>query len=189
MEDSTIEIWKDIKGYNNYQVSSFGRVKSKARFLSEGKRGRRFQKEKMLVLSKTKTGYVQVSLYNEKGMKLKRVHSLVADAFLPLDQKKETVDHIDNNKKNNRIDNLQWMSFCENSKKAVKDKLHVFGERNAFSKLKEKDVIHIRDEFLKPDHTERGSKEKTLRSLMKGYGMSRFAIKAIVYRWRWKHIE
>lgn len=189
-QNITVEIWKDIKGYEGlYQVSNLGRVKSNARILSKGKRGERFQKERILVNCDNKNGYHQVLIYdNKKIPKCRRVHRLVAEAFLEKAHTAATVDHIDNNKTNNKASNLQWMTFGENTKKAIKDNLHAFGERNFFSKLTEKDVKHIRDEYFKTDDRIIGNKEKTLRAIMRGYQISRYGAKSVIYKWSWKHL-
>ena len=191
MENTTVEIWKDIKGYEEkYQVSNLGRVKSKERILSEGKRGQRLQKERILVNCYNNSRYFQVLIYNnEKKPRVVRVHRLVAEAFLEKAHTTATVDHIDNDKTNNNASNLQWMTFDENIKKAVQDKLHAFGERNSAAKLTEKDVKHIRDEYFKTDDRIRGNKEKTLRAIMRGYQISRYGAKAVIYKWSWKHLD
>lgn len=188
---TTDEIWKDIKGYEGkYQVSNLGRVKSCARILSKGKRGQRFQKERILVNCYNKSRYFQVLIYNDKKTpRVVRVHRLVAEAFLEKAHTTATVDHIDNNKTNNNASNLQWMTISENTKKAVEDKLHAFGEKNFAAKLTEKDVRHIRDEYFKTDDRIRGNKEKTLRAIMRGYQISRYGAKAVIYKWSWKHLD
>lgn len=105
------EIWKDIKGYEGlYQVSSFGRVKSLPRYDSRGNA----RVERILKPIPTKDGYVRVHLSNE-GVKRKRpIHRLVAEAFIPNSDNKSQVNHIDENKINNRVDNLEWVTAKEN---------------------------------------------------------------------------
>lgn len=190
-ENIIIEQWRDIKCYEGlYQVSNLGRVKSKSRILAKEKRGQRLQKERILVNCYNKNGYLQVLIYNNKKTpKSVRVHRLVAEAFIQKNNTTDTVDHIDNNKTNNKSSNLQWMTFGENFKKAVKDKLHAFGEKSFFSKLTEKDVKHICDEYFKTDDRTRGNKEKTLKAIMRGYKISRYAAKAAIYKWSWKHLD
>ena len=106
------EIWKNIESYEGlYQVSNFGRVRSL-----------RFNKQRMLKPIINIYGYLVLNLCKDGNKKNLRIHQLVAMAFL--DHKpngmKIVVDHIDNNKKNNRADNLQLISQRQNSSKDKK---------------------------------------------------------------------
>lgn len=94
-------IWKKIKEFNNYSVSDDGKVRS-------DKTGQ----EK--VLQKDKRGYNIVNLYKNGDFKSKRVHRLVAEAFLEPVENKECINHIDGNKLNNKVDNLEWCTHKEN---------------------------------------------------------------------------
>jgi hypothetical protein len=98
-----MEIWKDIEGYEGkYQVSSCGRVKS----LNYNKTGR----EQILEPIKFSNGYLLVCLYKNGKGKYKLIHRLVAEAFIPNPKNLPYVNHKDENKENNRVDNLEW---CE----------------------------------------------------------------------------
>jgi hypothetical protein len=105
-----METWKDIKGYESkYQVSDLGRVKSLARFGSDGRK----VKERILRAGKTKRGYYLVVLFKDGKGSSKSVHQLVAIAFLrhePNGYKDLIVDHIDHNPLNNRLENLQLIT-------------------------------------------------------------------------------
>ena len=105
------EIWKDIEGFEGlYQVSSFGRVKSLARILSDGRRW----KERILQ-QETNHGYKRVVLADDNINKTYRVHRLVAQTFLPNPNNYTIINHKDENKSNNNIDNLEWCSPKYNS--------------------------------------------------------------------------
>lgn len=94
------EIWKDIEGYEGlYQVSNMGRVRNNKKLLSPYNEGK---------------GYLKVSLFKDKKCKRYKVHRLVANAFLPKAENKPMVNHIDENKHNNVITNLEWCSNQEN---------------------------------------------------------------------------
>lgn len=98
------EIWKEIPGYEClYQVSNKGRVRGLVR-------------NKILKQSKLTGGYLNVWLSKGGKVKIKRVHRLVALAFLPNPQNKEYVNHIDKDVTNNNVDNLEWVTQSENQK-------------------------------------------------------------------------
>ncbi|WP_242227195.1 NUMOD4 domain-containing protein [Bacillus cereus group sp. BfR-BA-01315] len=100
------EIWKDIEGYEGYyQVSNTGKIKNK--------RNSRIRKNCL-----TKYGYLNVQLLISGKDKTFQVHRLVAQAFIPNPNNKTQVNHIDGNKLNNNIDNLEWVTPKENMKHA-----------------------------------------------------------------------
>jgi hypothetical protein len=93
-----METWKNIEGYEgSYQVSNEGRVKSC-----------KFGKEKILKPRKDTNGYLQVNLCKDGKPVWKLVHRLVAEAFLPNPNNYEQVNHKDECKTNNNVDNLEW---------------------------------------------------------------------------------
>ena len=98
-----IEIWKEIEGYDMYQVSNQGRVRSRQkgdwRLLKQGHGDGR---------------YSQVVLVKDRKRSTKRVHQLVAEAFLPNPDHKPQIDHKDGNILNNYADNLKWATPLEN---------------------------------------------------------------------------
>lgn len=104
------EIWKDIVGYEGlYQVSNFGRVRSLDRFVKGSHNNLKPVKGKILNPEKTQFGYLQVSL-SRKNLKHKRfkVHRLVADSFIANPFNLPQINHKDEDKMNNRVDNLEW---------------------------------------------------------------------------------
>lgn len=101
------EIWKAIENYEGlYQISNLGRIKN--------------NKNRIMKQKPSKDGYVRILLYKQGKYTSKYVHILVAKAFIPNPQNKEEVNHIDANKSNNRIDNLEWVTKKENNYHAVK---------------------------------------------------------------------
>lgn len=109
------ELWVDVKGYEGvYQVSNMGRVRSLNRVVSYANGRKRFYAGKMLTL-KNLRGYPAVGL-RKSGSKQRwvKVHKLVAEAFVPRVEGKTQVNHIDENKFNNRAENLEWCTAKEN---------------------------------------------------------------------------
>lgn len=118
-----MEEWKDIEGYEGlYQVSDQGNVKSLARKRNNSK-GSYTQKERILKQSNTTTGYKKVELVKNGQKKSLRVHRLVAQAFIPNPENKPEVNHIDGNKTNNFVSNLEWVTSSENTTHAYTAKL------------------------------------------------------------------
>ena len=97
------EEWKDIPGYDGYyEISNTGRI----RICNSGK---------ILKQSDHTSGYKSVRLWNGSNYKNHYVHRLVAEAFIPNPDNKPTVNHKDENRKNNSANNLEWMTYLENN--------------------------------------------------------------------------
>ena len=112
------EIWKPIRNHENfYLVSNLGRVK-RLSTASKRKDGKNYKRsEKILKPYKNKKGYLMVDLDN--NCKGQIVHRLVAETYIPNDNPElDTVDHIDGDKSNNSVENLQWMSRGDNIRKS-----------------------------------------------------------------------
>ena len=94
-------------------------------------------------------GYLRVHIAG----RMRFVHRLVAEKYVPNPNNLPQVNHKDGNKKNNRADNLEWVSNYENRQHAVKEGLQIHGERCPWAKLKQQDVDYIKE------HNETPSKE------------------------------
>ena len=98
------EIWRDIDGYEGlYQISNKGHVKSL-----------KWGKERILRPGINSKGYMIVVLCHDNIIKNFQLHRLVAQAFIPNSQNKSQVNHKDENKLNNSVDNLEWATAKEN---------------------------------------------------------------------------
>lgn len=106
-----IEIWKPIKGFEGlYEISNLGRVKTLPRAKVKGG---------ILKPSTNVWGYLNCILWKNGIHKSFPVHRLVADAFIPNPEGKPIINHIDCNRKNNCVENLEWCSQKENIRHSV----------------------------------------------------------------------
>lgn len=111
------EIFKDIKGYEGlYQISNLGRVKSLERRVRAKKPGTtQLIREKFRKFSYTTEGYAYVALAKEGKNKTCLVHRLVAEAFIENPNNLQCVNHKDENKQNNNVENLEWCDYSYNN--------------------------------------------------------------------------
>ena len=118
-----MEKWKDVKEYEGfYEVSNLGRIRRKDGKVKSGIKNNdlRFIKGKMLKQHLKRNGYLTVDLSKQNKVKTISVHRIVATAFLEPIEGKDQVNHINGNKTDNRIENLEWVTSSENRIHAFK---------------------------------------------------------------------
>lgn len=129
-----METWKLIREHCDYSISDFGRVKS--------------NKKNLLMRLTLNNGYYAISFHlgNHK-YKTYRIHRLVASYFIPNPNNLPQVNHIDGNRLNNNVSNLEWCDASHNLKHANRIGLHnpKRGSSNGKSKLDENSVLIIKE--------------------------------------------
>ena len=164
------EIWKPVVGYEKlFLISNKGRLK-------------RIKTGNILKPTLIGRGYCScyVSLGSRNKGKLFRIHRLVAEAFIDNPDNKPQVNHIDCNKLNNNVDNLEWCTNHENMQHAHDNKLMNLpkGEKSKNSKLNKKEVLEIREYQGKLSSRKVGIL----------YNIDKSTILSIWNRKTWKHI-
>ena len=155
------EIWKPVIGYERmYEVSNFGRIKTIIDKVIEKSGKEKRKSPKIMKQSFTSTGYLMVNLMH----RYYKVHRLVAMAFIPNQENKPEINHIDGNPLNNKVENLEWCSHTENMQHAVRTGLRIFPRYSL-----------NQDEVIK-SYTD----EETTVSLAKKFKASRFVIMGIL---------
>ena len=166
-----MEIWNTIQEYENlYEVSNKGNV-----------RGLKYNKLLKLRQDNREPYYI-VRLCKKSKESVKRVHRLVAIAFIDNPDKLPVVNHKDGNKLNNSVENLEWCSYSDNTKHAIELGLIKFkqGEDSHKSKLTNKEVLNILSRI--------DLKEK-LKDIALDYNVDASVISKIKTSARWRHIE
>lgn len=146
-----MELWKPIEGYENiYEISNYGRVKSLQRIVKKGIYDIKL-KEKILVQFINSNKYLHVTLSKNGICKNVKIHLLVASSFLnhkPDGTHKIVIDHIDNNKLNNHLDNLQLISNRENCSKEKRGFSKFTGVGFAKREKKWRAYISVNNKFI-----------------------------------------
>lgn len=128
-------------------------------------------------------GYQAISYYNKGKFYLKRVHRIVAEAYIPNPKGKLEVNHIDGNKANNHINNLEWCTRKENQRHAIDTGLQIYktGENSHAARLTLKQVHEIREKYIPKTYSQY--------RLAIEYGVSRSCIMHIISGDRWRDYE
>lgn len=111
------EIWKDVIGYESlYQVSNLGNVKRIGSFRGVNKK---YLNNYNLTPMDNGKGYLRIKLTKNNKSKRIMLHRIIAEAFIQNLNNKPFINHINSNKKDNRIENLEWCTQSENVKHSV----------------------------------------------------------------------
>ena len=169
------EVWRDIPGYENlYQVSDIGNIRSLGNGSSPN------SKPRLLNLKHESNGYIRICLQKNGKRKYLCVHRLVGFAFINNPEDKPCINHIDYVRSNNIVSNLEWCTYSENAYHSSEN-LSRKGTQNGCCKLKEHQVIEIRDKY----------KNSSLNQveLSGQYNVSASLISQIVLNKIWSHIN
>jgi hypothetical protein len=169
----TQEVWRPIPGYDGYEASNLGRVRSLDRWLEKGSRGggrvKWFQRGCVLAIKIDPAGYSTV-------LKGKLVHRLVMAAFRGSPPDGYEVAHNDGNRGNNKLVNLRYDTPLGNQHDRIAHGTHLRGPRNPNAKLTPQDVLVIRS-----------IKGETQTAIGKRFGVTKGCVQGIVSRdsWAW----
>lgn len=176
------EIWKDVVGYEGlYQVSNFGRIKSLESIYEYMQQGvRAFRKKKELIVKQvlTNSGYYVTCLHKKGKLRQRLTHRLVAQAFIPNTENKPQINHIDGNKLNKRVENLEWSTGSENIIHAHKTGL--FKNQKPIIQLKDGIVIACY-ESIADINRKTGFTRKNVRNALNGKTSNSHG-----YQWEYK---
>lgn len=173
-----MKVWKEIKGFEDYQVSSDGELKT-FNWKNKGI-------EAIMKPAFDNGGYLRTMLKHKETGKFStiKVHRIVAQTFLENPLNKPQVNHKNGVRHDNRIENLEWVTHSENQ-------LHSFrildrdvkGEKNSCAKLKNENVLWIRENY-----PNRKSLNLTRKKIAEMFGISEGTLKQVISRKKWKHI-
>ena len=165
-----------VKGYEGlYEVDSMGNVYSCVQTSSR-------RKGKLKPCNRS-NHYLYVNLYKDGKATKYFVHRLVAEAFIPNPDGLPEVNHINCDKYDDRVENLEWCDRMQNLIHSYEHGLKRRGESHGMHKLTEDEVLNIRKEYVK------GDREHSLHALAEKYGVSYCTIQAIVKGRLWSYLK
>lgn len=163
------ESWRPILS-DFYSVSDRGRVK---RIRTQSGKMKNF----VMRTSIDRYGYPRIALSVNGVYFYRAIHSLVAEAFFGPRQKGRAVNHLDGNKKNNSVSNLEYVTYRENQQHASRHELLAMRERHHKAKLTTKDVLEIRQH------------RQSQRALALKFGVVKPTIQKVMRRLTWKSVK
>ena len=124
------EYWVPVPGYEGYyEISNLSRIHSINRSIQTKAGYFKPEKERLLVQRTNNKGYLTVTLSKDGYSKTHFVHRLLATVYIPNPANKPILNHLDGDKLNNRLDNLEWVTYSENALHAYKTGLYASNER------------------------------------------------------------
>ncbi|EPR9732925.1 HNH endonuclease [Enterobacter bugandensis] len=170
------EVRKYISGYEGlYSVTTDGRVYSHPRMRISGHK----INGKYLARTPSEKGYLRVNLFKDGSYKTFKIHRLVAETFIPNPNGKPEVNHLDGDKSNNRVENLEWSTSLENLRHAfqvgLKTTKGASNPRAKLTNLQVKDIL--------------SATGLSQRALAKRYGVSQAQISSIRQGKSWAHLN
>lgn len=164
------EIWKPVVGFEGaYEVSSLGKLKRIADACGT-------HTGRIVRCSVVRRGYIRTALSYKSKITWQFVHRIVAMAFIPNPENKPCVNHIDCCPSNNKVSNLEWVTYRENTTHAQENNRIIVGEQCTFTKLKSSDILLIRSSSL------------SVEELAEKFGVHPQTIKKVISKKTWKHI-
>ena len=176
------EEWRPVKGYENIiEVSNLGRVRSISRYEKTGNKGRKFVRGKILKCEKMAKGYIRIKPTRRLGGKRFLVHRLIAETFIPNPNNYPVVNHKDEDKSNNKVENLEWCTPRYNSKYGTCQQRRSIYRKRAVEMIDKntKEVIEIFDSMKSAEEKTHIS-AKQISAVCRGYDKS-----ARGYYWRY----
>tara|TARA_R110000822_G_scaffold309874_1_gene440513 strand:+ start:1683 stop:2177 length:495 start_codon:yes stop_codon:yes gene_type:complete len=164
-----MEEWRDIKGYEGYyQINLLGEICNIKRGSSVARHINR------------NTGYYQVTLTKQKVRKTVYHHRVVASIFIPNPDNKPCINHINGDKSDNSVLNLEWCTHKENTHHAMSEGLWISRKGEDVGKLRNNQVLKLREKYATGEYTHR--------ELGKEYGLNQSNVSRIVNRKTYKDI-
>lgn len=176
-----IETWIPIPEFKNkYEVSNMGSVRSITQKVNQRTKGGVYinitYPGRILALCSNQYGYLMANLLQNT----KQVHRLVAEAFIPNPENKPCVNHINGIKTDNRVENLEWVTYSENQKHAYSIGIHsAIGEKNGRAKLNEEIILKIKE------HRKAGRTQQYIADM---FNISRPHVSSILSGKFWSHV-
>jgi len=162
------EKWRPVVGYEDlYAISNLGRLHSN-------------RAERVMKPAPDNDGYYKTMLCRDRHRLSVSIHRLVAQAFIPNPENKKQVNHIDGNKQNNCVENLEWCTQKENIHHAFKIGLRPVGEDRVYSKLDNSGIRLIK--LLR-------GRKIPMQSIGVILGVSYTTISGVIHGRSWKHLK
>lgn len=146
-----VNIWKDIEGYEGlYQINELGEIKAFERTSIGGFGAVNFRAEHIMKKNLGRNGYLTVRLSKNNKGRTELVHRLLAKSHIPNPSNKPCVNHKNGIKTDNRIENLEWVTYSENNKHAIDNKLKLYKKGKLHHNYGKKDLpMHKIESTLK----------------------------------------